>query len=37
VCAAIALIPLIYALRRLLDHWLGKPLSDELKARAAAA
>lgn len=37
VCAAIALIPLIYALRRLLDGWLGRPLADELKAKAAAA
>lgn len=37
VCAAIALTPLIYLLRRLLDAWLGKPLSDELKSRAAAA
>ena len=37
VCAAIALTPLIYLLRRLLDSWLGKPLSDELKSKAAAA
>jgi queuosine precursor transporter len=37
VCAAIALIPLIYALRRLLDSWLGKELSADLKTRAAAA
>lgn len=37
VCAAIALTPVIYALRSVLDNWLGKPLSDELKARAAAA
>lgn len=37
VCAAIALTPLIYLLRRVLDNWLGKPLSDELKAKAAAA
>ena len=37
VCAAIALTPLIYLLRRLLDAWLGKPLSDELKPKAAAA
>jgi uncharacterized integral membrane protein (TIGR00697 family) len=37
VCAAIALTPVIYALRRLLDGWLGQPLADELKAKAAAA
>lgn len=37
VCAAVALTPLIYLLRRLLDAWLGKPLSDELKSKAAAA
>jgi queuosine precursor transporter len=37
VCAAVALTPVIYALRRVLDNWLGKPLSDELKTKAAAA
>ena len=35
--AAIALTPLIYLMRRVLDAWLGPALSDELKARAAAA
>ncbi|MBL8297317.1 MAG: queuosine precursor transporter [Rhodanobacteraceae bacterium] len=36
VCAAIALTPVIYALRRLLDGWLGQPLAADLKTRAAA-
>jgi uncharacterized integral membrane protein (TIGR00697 family) len=35
--AAIALTPLIYLFRRVLDAWLGPALSHELKARAAAA
>ena len=37
VCAAIALTPVIYAMRRLLDGWLGQSLADDLKAKAAAA
>lgn len=34
--AAVALIPLIYLLRRAIDGYLGAPLAGELKARAAA-
>jgi uncharacterized integral membrane protein (TIGR00697 family) len=34
--AAIVLTPAIYAVRRGLDAWLGKELSEEMKARAAA-
>jgi uncharacterized integral membrane protein (TIGR00697 family) len=37
VCAAVALTPVIYAMRRGLDAWLGAELSAQLKAKAAAA
>lgn len=37
VLAAVALTPVIYAIRRGLDRWLGAELSAQLKAKAAAA
>ena len=35
VLAAIALIPLIYLMRRMIDTWLGKDLAVSLKREAA--
>ena len=35
VLAAIALIPLIYLMRRMIDTWLGKDLAESLKREAA--